>query len=342
MKLIDYITGSRRGREANRLERETMYDPFLADAVEGYDAVYGDHAGRLADLSQRVGLRSMKPGREALRKRRRVAAFSAVAATVLAGVSVTILYIYRPHVASENRLLADNELEMAEVSRRGAEEPVVALESGMSVEASREWESVVQDSGSAEAAITQRTSPAAVENIQAAHTGGNVGEVEEEAALYDDAAEMETALRHGAESGTEVYPLQRGGAAVAKMEVHAVEDAGTEICQEQEGAVATDTYSMESDMTVGCITDHLEVKKSEVPVIENEEFTRYFNEHRNRAVGGVVVAEFRVNDKGVPSDIYIIAGISSQVNREVIALLTSGPAWEPTGTERVRIVLWYE
>lgn len=34
MKLTDYIFGSRRGREANRLEREAMADPFLADAVE--------------------------------------------------------------------------------------------------------------------------------------------------------------------------------------------------------------------------------------------------------------------------------------------------------------------
>ena len=29
MKLIDYITGNRKGREARRIEREAMDDPFL-------------------------------------------------------------------------------------------------------------------------------------------------------------------------------------------------------------------------------------------------------------------------------------------------------------------------
>ena len=52
MKLTDYIFGSRRGREANRLEREAMADPFLADAVEGYDSVYGGHSDKLAELEQ--------------------------------------------------------------------------------------------------------------------------------------------------------------------------------------------------------------------------------------------------------------------------------------------------
>ena len=42
MKLIDYITGNRKGREARRIEREAMDDPFLHDALEGYDAVPGD------------------------------------------------------------------------------------------------------------------------------------------------------------------------------------------------------------------------------------------------------------------------------------------------------------
>ena len=33
MKLIDYITGNRKGREARRIEREAMDDPFLHDAL---------------------------------------------------------------------------------------------------------------------------------------------------------------------------------------------------------------------------------------------------------------------------------------------------------------------
>ena len=32
MKLLDYIRGARKGKEAHRLEKEAMRDPFLADA----------------------------------------------------------------------------------------------------------------------------------------------------------------------------------------------------------------------------------------------------------------------------------------------------------------------
>ena len=37
MKLLDYIRGLRKGKEAHRLEKESMKDPFLADAMDGYE-----------------------------------------------------------------------------------------------------------------------------------------------------------------------------------------------------------------------------------------------------------------------------------------------------------------
>ena len=43
MKLLDYIRGLRKGKEAHRLERESMQDPFLADAMDGYSQVEGNH-----------------------------------------------------------------------------------------------------------------------------------------------------------------------------------------------------------------------------------------------------------------------------------------------------------
>lgn len=54
MKLIDYITGNRKGREARRIEREAMDDPFLRDALEGYDAVPGDPTDAIRRMQRRV------------------------------------------------------------------------------------------------------------------------------------------------------------------------------------------------------------------------------------------------------------------------------------------------
>jgi len=54
MKIIDYIQGKRHGKEANRLEREALNDPFLQDAIEGFDAVPGEHLASINQLEEEL------------------------------------------------------------------------------------------------------------------------------------------------------------------------------------------------------------------------------------------------------------------------------------------------
>lgn len=63
MKLKDYIQGKRHGKEANRLEREAMNDPFLNDAIDGFDSVEGDHLSVIVELEKQIAgkNRSRKP-----------------------------------------------------------------------------------------------------------------------------------------------------------------------------------------------------------------------------------------------------------------------------------------
>lgn len=60
MKLLDYIQGLRKGKEAHRLERESMQDPFLADAMDGYSQVEGNHEQRIEKLRMQVSTYSTK------------------------------------------------------------------------------------------------------------------------------------------------------------------------------------------------------------------------------------------------------------------------------------------
>ena len=53
MKLLDYIRGLRKGKEAHRLEKESMKDPFLADAMDGYGQVVANRATAEAGLGPR-------------------------------------------------------------------------------------------------------------------------------------------------------------------------------------------------------------------------------------------------------------------------------------------------
>jgi outer membrane biosynthesis protein TonB len=56
LKLIDYIQGNRRGKEANRLERKAMNDLFLNDAIDGFDAVNDNHIDAIQQLENRLKL----------------------------------------------------------------------------------------------------------------------------------------------------------------------------------------------------------------------------------------------------------------------------------------------
>jgi len=66
MKFIDYIQGLRKGKIARQIENDSMSDPFLADAIDGYDSVTGNHADHIARMqariSARVSSKKNKPG----------------------------------------------------------------------------------------------------------------------------------------------------------------------------------------------------------------------------------------------------------------------------------------
>lgn len=76
MNLKDYIQGQRHGKDANQLEREAMTDPFLQDAIDGYDSVKGDHLSAIEKLEKRVSSPRKRIGN-------RVWIWTAVAAIVL-------------------------------------------------------------------------------------------------------------------------------------------------------------------------------------------------------------------------------------------------------------------
>ncbi len=56
--ITGYLKGARKGADANRVEREAMQDPFLHEALAGYDKHSGDHAGTIHKLQQQVKSRS--------------------------------------------------------------------------------------------------------------------------------------------------------------------------------------------------------------------------------------------------------------------------------------------
>ncbi len=100
MNLIDYIAGRRRGREARRIEREAMEDIFLRDALDGFDAVEGDHVARIDRMRRRVA---------GAPKRLSVRVYRVAAAAVLLCATLDGYWMMRRQAAFTEEKFAENE-----------------------------------------------------------------------------------------------------------------------------------------------------------------------------------------------------------------------------------------
>ena len=87
MRLSDYIQGLRKGKEAHRLEKESIKDPFLADAIAGYNQVEGNHEQRIEQLRIQISARSTK-------KRNTYAIIWSVAACLVIGFGISSYFLF--------------------------------------------------------------------------------------------------------------------------------------------------------------------------------------------------------------------------------------------------------
>jgi len=89
MQLKDYIKGNRRGKDANRLEREAMNDSFLQGALDGFDSVAGDHAEIIEKLEKKYTRPAI-----ALKSKNKTLLFWATAASILLVIGISTFFFH--------------------------------------------------------------------------------------------------------------------------------------------------------------------------------------------------------------------------------------------------------
>ncbi|MCL1867345.1 MAG: energy transducer TonB [Paludibacter sp.] len=60
MSIKHYISGTRKGKDINQIERDALTDPFLADALEGFDETDGKHSEKIRQIQQQISNSSNK------------------------------------------------------------------------------------------------------------------------------------------------------------------------------------------------------------------------------------------------------------------------------------------
>ena len=100
MILLDYIRGLRKGKEAHRLEKESMQDPFLADAMDGYNQVEGNHEQRIEKLRMRVSAHSAK-------KKNTYAITWSIAACLVIGFGISSYFLFLKKSMTDEVFIAE-------------------------------------------------------------------------------------------------------------------------------------------------------------------------------------------------------------------------------------------
>ena len=106
MNLKDYIQGNRKGADANRLERQAMSDPFLQEALDGFDAVGGDHLSAIESLEKEIAGKTERKKSRAVAFRWQMLAVAASVAILLGLSGLFFLHspITTPHFQTAQEL----------------------------------------------------------------------------------------------------------------------------------------------------------------------------------------------------------------------------------------------
>lgn len=99
MKLLDYIRGLRKGKEAHRLEKESMQDPFLADAMDGYSQVEGNHEQQIEKLRIQVA--------HSAKKKKTYAITWSIAACLVIGFGISSYFLFLKKSITDEVFIAE-------------------------------------------------------------------------------------------------------------------------------------------------------------------------------------------------------------------------------------------
>ena len=109
MKLLDYIRGFRKGKEAHRLEKESMKDPFLADAMDGYSQVEGNHEERIEKLRMQVSAHSARNTNPSKKKNSYAITWS-IAACLVIGIGISTYFLFLRKSMADDVFIAKEDI----------------------------------------------------------------------------------------------------------------------------------------------------------------------------------------------------------------------------------------
>jgi hypothetical protein len=299
MTLKDYIKGERRGKEANKLERNALNDPFLQDAIDGFDTVSGNHAEIIDKLEKRVTYIY-----NTRKKQRNWLYFGSIAASILIliGFSYYFLFVNTPN---NSPLIAENNSKDV-INHVSTEQP----------------EMYIEDADALDVIDIQHEAP----RIAPVKTVAECRDV----VAYDAVASLELSDECKVSESFAMIADEKQIAMISKEE----EDIVSEKIADESVVMIDNTRSKE----VSKQETSAKAQKSAFSYLPfgEKEFKEYFLKNADKNVcagkGAKVTVTFFINDAGKPEDLKFNSYSCDEAKKEFEKLLNSSPVW--TGKNR--------
>lgn len=368
MKLSDYIKGLRKGKEAHRLEKESMQDPFLADALDGYQQVEGDHERRLEQLRSQISARTSK-----VRFRRAVS--WSVAACLALGIGISSYFLFMkseevmPPLLFEEEMLAVAPSEEDSVSNNDTTDirnvsKVSEASTSKTKKASSDVLAQTKHVQHAPAAVATTTEPplaviteeSAEASKQVAIAGKNLvkGKVVDEhnepvigavvtVKETDSATLTNTEGQFELETPKKSVELTRQYIAYIPVEQPADSGKNMLIAMREDSQALEEVIVMgygakrklkkETSTPTGTIVDDNRMPE---PVIGKPAFKKYLKDNlihpsdeACKDSKGIVSLAFYIDKDGNPERITVTKGLCESADQEAVRLVKEGPKWTP-------------
>lgn len=322
MKLQDYIQGERRGKDANALERDSLNDPFLEDAIDGFDAVEGEHWPAIEALEKLVTARTNKNHSPHLERWFIVR----IAASFILLIGMGALLYWNLGKSEQSIVMNMQTHEKALPEQREPQEAIA------------EEKEKIQEPMLEKAPLPAMQKPVKMpitpDIMQDMIADESAKISEEEIALFDmEIDDVKISKEISIDETTIVTQEVEKETADELMALGARKDKHSEknISENVKEAEAYIVNKQESAQNV--VAFEKAEKASDIDSLNfgEKEFKAYFEEHRKKDICkgklAFVRLQFEINNAGKPVHIKISEKSCQEMAKEAVKLLENGPRW---------------
>jgi len=334
MNIYDYITGDRYGKEAHRLEQESIYDPFLQDAIDGYDQIDDQALFHLENLEKQI--------RERTKNRNYFLQIAGIFACVFALAALSFyLYDYKntDNTVNTGNTSISNPVNTSQIKNDIIKDHPLLGNPEVKKDSIVNGEKKILTS---KAATTNENTA----KNQIAGKGSSIYQVlrnmdfDENQSFYRQYGSEN--VNENSLSDSEVQEIINRG--YNQRDLTAATEAtayplSPEIAKTVNVSNLSEITKPIKKITV--YTETTEVDNSAIlkppppaPVVGDKAYKDYIDKNRKKFTDktcekphGKVILVFRVNEKGRPNNITVLRSLCQAVDREAIRLLQNGPDW---------------